>query len=270
MAEPEGPRYDSTALDKIIKRATELHAAERDMTGSMTGEEVLALGREVGLPERYLKQAMLESSMTPQSATEPESWTDELIGVSEVATNRVIRGDARAIEEALVRYMDEEEAFKVIRQSSGHVWWEKLGGWAGAVRKVSSRTFMLQNADRVVATITGLESGFVHVDLRAGLRSNRNAYAGGGAAVVSTGIAGTAILATLGAIWPLVVLPAPVAIAIGWFVLRQFKHEVERTQLGLECALDALERGTRQGLATGERPGLVDTLIREIAKPRRP
>ena len=263
MAE-EGKRYDSTALERILKRAAELQTSERDMTGSLSGEEVLTLGRDVGIPERYLKQAMLEANMATPPPAEPETLLDELVGVSEVGSSRVVRGTPRAVEEALVHYMDEEEAFRVLRRATGHISWEPLGGWAGAMRRIGSKSFMLQKADRVVATISPLEDGYVHVDLRAGLRNHRNAFAGGGAAVASLGVATTVVLAALSAVWPLLLIPMPVASGIAWVTVRQYKVALERTQLGIEVALDHLERGVRPALAAGQRPGLLDTLIREI------
>ena len=53
-------RIDREALERILKRATELQAGERDPGHDLTDQEVMALGREVGLPARYLQQALLE------------------------------------------------------------------------------------------------------------------------------------------------------------------------------------------------------------------
>ncbi len=271
MAEPDGPRFDSTALEKILKRATELQTSERDMTGSLSGDEVLSLGKDVGIPERYLKQAMIEASMATPAPAEPETLLDDLVGVAEVNASRVIRGDARAIEDTLVRYMEEEEVQRVLRRTTGHVSWEPLGGWQGAVRRVSSRKLMLKDTDRLVASITPLEDGYIHVDLGAGLRNNRLAYVGGGAAITSVGVAGTTILVALGALWPLLVIPLPIALGISWGVMRQYRQVVERVQLGLEIALDHLENSSRHALPSAQRPSLIDTLIREIApRTRRP
>src|SRR5204863_530578 len=48
------------ALERIIQRAAELQAAERDIGDGLTKDEVLALGQDVGIPTRYLQQALLE------------------------------------------------------------------------------------------------------------------------------------------------------------------------------------------------------------------
>src|SRR5439155_1560356 len=48
------------ALERIIQRAAELQAAERDIGDGLTKDELLALGQDVGIPARYLQQALLE------------------------------------------------------------------------------------------------------------------------------------------------------------------------------------------------------------------
>jgi len=60
MGEGTPARIDRAALERIIQRAAELQTANRDLADELTPEQVLALGSEVGIPNRYLQQAMLE------------------------------------------------------------------------------------------------------------------------------------------------------------------------------------------------------------------
>jgi hypothetical protein len=60
MADGTPARIDRAALERIIQRAAELQTSTRDIGESLTQEEVLALGKEVGIPDRYLQQALLE------------------------------------------------------------------------------------------------------------------------------------------------------------------------------------------------------------------
>ena len=60
MSEGPAGRIDRTALERIIQRAAELQTAEREIGDTLTSDELLALGREVGIPVRYLQQALLE------------------------------------------------------------------------------------------------------------------------------------------------------------------------------------------------------------------
>jgi len=260
------PKFDEQALQRILQRAAELQAGERDVTGSLDREEVLALGRDVGIPGRYLRQAMLEVGRV-REAPEPEGWLDQVVGAASVQAERVVRGDARAIETALEGYLETEEVFGVLRRTEGHVIWEPIGGWQAAVRRATgSKTFMLQKAERLSATIVPLEPGLCQVVLRAGLRDHRRGFIGGGATLMSVGIAGTVVLAALHAFWPVLLLPLPVALIASWGVAKQFRPVVDRTQLGLECALDHLERGAVRPShqLPGRKTGVLDTVISEI------
>src|SRR5213079_2542182 len=53
------------ALERIIQRAAELQAGEQDIGEGLTEPELLALGQDVGIPSRYLRQALLEEQTRP-------------------------------------------------------------------------------------------------------------------------------------------------------------------------------------------------------------
>jgi len=259
------PKFDQEALQRILQRAAELQADERDVSGSLDGNEVLALGRDVGIPERYLRQAMLEVGQV-REAPEPEGWLDEMVGAASVHAERVVRGDPQAIEEALVRYLETEEVFGVIRQTEGQVMLEPVGGWQAAVKRATgSRKFMLKKAERLSVTIVPLEPGLCQVVLRATLRDLRRGYIGGAAALLSTAVAGTVVLGALNAFWPVLLMPLPGAFGFSWAIGKAYRSEAERTQLGLECALDHAERGAVR--ASHQLPGrktMLDAVISEI------
>lgn len=259
------PKFDQEALQRILQRAAELQAGERDVTGSLDGKEVLALGRDVGIPEHYLRQAMLEEGQV-REIQEPAGWIDDMMGPASIHANRVLRGDPHAVEDALVRYLETEEVFGVIRRSEGQVMLEPVGGWQAAVRRATgSKRFMLKKAERVSATIVPLEPGLSQVILRANLRDVRRGYIGGAAALLSTAVAGTIVLGALNAFWPILLMPLPGAFGFSWAIGKAYKTEVERAQLGLECALDHVERGAVR--ASHQLPGrktMLDTVISEI------
>jgi hypothetical protein len=260
------PKFDQEALQRILQRAAELQADERDVSGSLDGNEVLALGRDVGIPERYLRQAMLEVGQA-REAPEPEGWIDEMIGAPSVQAERVVRGDPHAIEVALARYFETEEVFGVIRQTEGQMMLEPVGGWQAAVRRATGgRKFMLQKAQSISATIVPLEPGLCQVVLRASLRDLRRGYIGGAAALVSVAIAGTVVLGALNAFWPVLLMPLPGAFGFSWAIGKSYRSVSERAQLGLECALDHVERGAVRAShqLPGRKTGLLDTVISEI------
>ena len=125
---------------------------------------------------------------------------------------------------------------------------------------------MLQKAQSVSATIVPLEPGLCQVVLRASLRDLRRGYIGGAAALVSVAIAGTVVLGALNAFWPVLLMPLPGAFGFSWAIGKSYRSVSERAQLGLECALDHVERGTVRAShqLPGRKTGLLDTVISEI------
>ena len=74
MAEGTPARFDRAALERIIQRAAELQTSERDIGENLTPDDVLALGKEVGIPSRYLQQALLEER-TRLAGVSPPGWS---------------------------------------------------------------------------------------------------------------------------------------------------------------------------------------------------
>jgi len=247
MSEASPARIDRAALERIIQRAAELQTAEREMGDTLTSDELMALGREVGIPGQYLQQALLEER-TRLGKIEAAGLFERVTGPGQVAAQRVVRGDADSVEQALVRWIEKNELLCVQRQQTGRITWEPISGMQAAFRRSTAalggkRPFMLSRAATVSATIVALEPGYTHVELSADTRKVRNEYVGAGAALAGVGIAGTAALVALGALLPLALLPLPVALGVGYGVVRRFGPALARIQLGLERALDFLEQG---------------------------
>ena len=247
MSEASPARIDRAALERIIQRAAELQTAEREMGDTLTSDELMALGREVGIPGQYLQQALLEER-TRLGKIEAAGLFERVTGPGQVAAQRVVRGDADSVEQALLRWIEKNELLCVQRQQTGRITWEPISGMQAAFRRSTAalggkRPFMLSRAATVSATILALEPGYTHVELSADTRKVRNEYVGAGAALAGLGIAGTAALVALGALLPLALLPLPVALGVGYGVVRRFGPALARIQLGLERALDFLEQG---------------------------
>jgi hypothetical protein len=68
---PSTSRIDRGALERIIQRAAELQAGERDIGEGLTESELLHLGDEVGIPASYLKRALLEERTRAVATVEP-------------------------------------------------------------------------------------------------------------------------------------------------------------------------------------------------------
>ena len=93
MGEGTPARIDRAALERIIQRAAELQTAERDIGEELTPDEVLALGREVGIPGRYLQQAMLEERTRVGAAAPGGLRGSGSPGPAQVTAQRAVPGD---------------------------------------------------------------------------------------------------------------------------------------------------------------------------------
>lgn len=273
MAEPTPSRYDRAQLERIIRRAAELQTGEHEIADELSGEEVLKLGRDVGIPARYLEQAMIEERVrTPDAAL--SGMLDRVAGPALVRAMRVVRGTPDQVQHHLMTWIEENELLTVAREQPGRLLWEPMGGFHSAMRRASAavgglpRPYMLVRAKRVTGTIAQLETGYCHITLEADLAGSRSATIGGAAALVATGAAAAAVLTILHAFMPLALLPIPFGLAGGWGVLRTFRPVVERTQLGLERALDEIERsGDRPaGQLPPPRAGLLESVLGEVRK----
>jgi len=240
---------DRAALERIIMRAAELQTAEREVGDHLSWEEVRQLGEEVGIPDRFLQQALLEEqNRTPVAAA--TGLVERAVGPAAVVVERVVTGRPEAIQATLLQWIETEELLAIQRQQPGRIDWEPLPGLQIAFKRSSAalggarRPFMLSKAKLVTAITTELEPGYCQVRLRANLRGERNEHLGAGAAFLGGGAIGTGVLISTGAL--LVLMPIPLIAGAGIAALfwRGYRPTFERTRLGLERALDHLERGT--------------------------
>jgi hypothetical protein len=272
MAEGSPARIDRAALERVIRRAAELQTAEREIGETVTSDELISLGREVGIPVRYLQQALLEER-TRLGSPGANGLLERVAGPAEVAAQRVVQVDPEAVERNLIRWMESNELLCIQRQQPGRIIWEPIRGLQAAIRRSTAafgagkRPFMLSRATTVSATILPLESGYSHVVLAADARKVRGEYLASGAALASVGAAGTATMVALGALLPVALLPLPFALGFGYTLLRRYSPALARMQLGLERALDSLEHGiTKVSNQFQERSGLIGLLAEEVRK----
>lgn len=268
-------RIDRAALDRIIRRAAELQTGEHEIGDALTEDQVLALGRDVGIPARYLQQAMIEERVRAEPLE--SRWLDRAIGAATINADRVVMGSAERHESLLLEWMEQSEHLVVQRHQAGRITWEQMGSFQAALRSSAAAITggaraMLGKAGTVAATITPLEAGYAHVQLSADLRMTRGAFIGGAAAFVSVGAAATAVMAVLGAFPLVLLLPLPAAMAAGYAATRPYAGVAERTRLGLERALDQLERrGSRPAPELPPpRNSMITSLVQEVRKALKP
>src|SRR2546421_12682034 len=210
MAEAGGGNLISReALERIIQRAAELQAGEHDIGAGTTKDEVLALGKDVGIPNRHLQQALLEEQTRTLVETGTPGFWAWLTGPRSLAAQRVVPGDRATVERALARWMEEEESLQVKRRYPDHTTWEpKAGAVASIQRALGSRgrRYALASAAEITGAVTQLEPGFCHVGLSADVRPRRDKRILGGGVVFAMGSLAIAAAAML--FGPIGLLPA--------------------------------------------------------------
>ena len=273
MADLTPGRIDRAALERIMQRAAELQASEADVGEGLTSEEVLALGRDVGIPGRYLQQAMLEQA-TAIVAPAEAGLSGRLVGPAQVTAHRVVLGDTEDAARALVTWFDGNELLVVLRQQPGRVTFEPLSGMQAALRRGSAAfssskpKYMLARATLVTATFNKLETGYCHVTLTADLHKARGGFIAGAVAGGAFGLVGAAVVATMTPFLLFALSPIVIGVVAGWFSLKGYRPVAERALLGLERALDYLERG---GIKPGHQipprtGGLLESIAGELRK----
>ena len=273
MADLVPRSIDRQALERIIARATELQTGERDVGDNLTWDEVRELGKDVGIPERYLQQALLEEQNRAPAAT-VTGLSNRLVGPGTVAAERVVRGETRSIEKTLLAWIDDQELLTVQRHQVGRIDWEPLPGLQVAFKRSSAalgggrKPFMLAKAALVSAVTTELEPEYCHVKLTADIGKERNEHLGLGAFFVGGGTIGTAVLVSVGAMAVLMPLPLIVGVVGAALTWRSFRPHAERTRLGLERTLDNLERGAVKPdhSLPAKTPSLLQVVSEEIRK----
>lgn len=262
-------RIDRAAIERVIQRAAELQTNERDLSEGLAPGEVVALGKEVGIPERFLQQALLEER-TRSEPISAHGIMDRAIGIASITASRVVRGNPADVERKLLRWIADNELLTVQRQTSDRITWEPVGGMSAALRRSSAaigghKSFMLSRAGIVSAAISSLEPGYVHVALTAELQGARASIAGGVGAMGAIGTASVAVLAVLSPLWWVPLIPIVPFLAAGAAIGKSYKGIADRVKVGLERALDHLERTELKpvdALPSGGVAGLIGNVLR--------
>ena len=250
------------ALERIIKRAAELQAGEHDVGDGLTNNEVLALGKDVGIPDRYLRQAMLEEQtrIAPDVATGTWAW---LTGPRSIVAHRVVPGDRAAVERELSRWMTDEELLQPKRRFADRTSFEpKAGAFASIQRAFAGkRRYSLARAAEITGQVVQLEPGFCLIRLEADIRPERTKRISGATvlAVLGWGLTGATVLIapSLAAAQALMLVPAVALTLGGAAVARTYRGANERMEVALEQILDGLERGEIRGASSqGALPGV--------------
>ena len=242
-------------LERVILRASDLQFRRSRPDGEeLQAGEVVQIGAEVGIEERYVRQALAEveaASLVPDTPPD-EGLARRITGPAIVSTRRVVPGSPPDVEANLESHLRQEELLRQVRSRSGGSRWEPGTGLVHEIRRafdVGGRRYALAKARDLQISVATLESGWSLVTLTAdigNLRAERLAgwFTGMGLAGVAGGFG--LFMATGGGIPPLL---GGLAILSGFTALATVSARAglrkarRRTRLALEGLLDRLERG---------------------------
>lgn len=246
MSHPAPPTLHRAALERVLLRAAELQAASTEVPDTLTEEELVALGEEVGLGPAAIRQALLEERMRIVLPDE-RGLLASVTGPATFVATRVVQGSPDEVLKRLRLDLEGEENLSERRRFPDRVVWGPRGGFAGAIRQLTrldGRGFPLSRADEVAATVVAADTGRTHVRLEATLFDRRVRAA----QATALGTVSGAGIATVGIVLQVI---APMAIASGLLLAgftafqarRSYLRDARHAQLAIEQTLDRLEFG---------------------------
>lgn len=242
-------------LEPIVRRAAEIQN-KLGNPGSqlLTEEEVIEIGRQVGLEPGHVRRAMTEihaESLAPKRRP-GNRILDLIAGDSLVEARRVVAGDPTLIQQQIEVQLRDREKLSALRHRPLRSVWEASAGVMDRLERFmnfSGKAYTLAEGRQVHLAVAEIEPGWSLVTLAADIANKRDEVLYGGLAgvlvvamlaAVFTGealgysvmlAAGTALLAGL----------AAAAVCIPWMRWAVNKRH-ERVELILESLLDRADR----------------------------
>jgi hypothetical protein len=253
---PVGPRIDRSALERVIRRAAELQASEADIGEGLTEQELYSVGRDVGIGDRYLRQALLEEQTRTDLAPDHGlvAW---LSGPRRVAAARMISRPRHDCEASLNAWMSEGELLQVKRRYPDQTTWEAQQGAMASLRRAfgsRGRRYVLARAHEVAGQVVALDAQRCHVQLVADISNAFKEQWTGAAVLGASGLAGSGVALAVGVMLPVAVIPAILCGALSFGVARRQRQRAEETLVALEQVLDRLEHRDEDTPVTARSP----------------
>jgi hypothetical protein len=250
---PTGRSLDRAQLERVLARATELQAGTSDASESMTEEQLIELGKEVGLSPEHLRQAIAEEQ-TRVVVAGSDARTSGIFGPAIASTQRVIAGTQADVLARIDKHMQTQEELRVRRRYGERITWEARRDFVGDLKRGFrlGGSYALARADETGASVVPVDANRVLVRLDASFTQSRSRSVIGGGALAGTGVVGAGGLITIAAASAGSSMPIALLIAGVWAALggagfaafaKTYRSSVERAQLALEQILDRLEHG---------------------------
>jgi hypothetical protein len=250
---PARQTLDRAALERVLGRAAELSLGSPESLEALTEAQVVDIGKEVGIPERALRQALAEERTRAIVPEEP-GIVAQYFGSGGASASRSVAGTPETVLAFLDRWMTKEECLTVKRRFPDRMTWEPKRDFFSSMRRdfnLGGRGYALARAVEVGATVVAVDAGRVLVRLDADLVVPRKRTVTGTAITASLGAtagAGIAMAALVANVAIVAAVAVGGVVALGGMaaaagVARSHRKLVQRVQLALEQVLDRLEHG---------------------------
>ncbi len=252
-----GPDLSGRQLEAVIQRAAELQLHRTEAADRLSDDEVVRIADEVGLEERYVRQALAE---TRANALVPSRPSDRSLpvrawGRAHVQLSRVVTGSPAEVLAKLEEYFEAQATLRQIRDQHERQVWEPASDIMSQLQRgldLGGKGYELAKARRIEVMVEPLESDRSLVTIRADLSNQRRGHAIGwsiGGASVGVPVAVTLVAGA--GFPPLLIIPLVVAGAAGLVSLATkstFRRQRAKVELVIEGLLDRLERGSKMSV----------------------
>ena len=254
---------DRAALDRVLARAAEIQLAGAvgDTAESISEDQIIEIGKEVGLSPGVLRQALAEERTRVQ-LMEEGGLVAKVAGPSYASASRTVAGEPAKVLAQVDAWMQDKECLAVQRRFGERIVWEpQRGMWSGIKRSVNiaGRGYDLVRAAAVAGTVSEVAPGRTHIRIDADMSQSRKARVRNASILGGFGVVSAGALALLG----IAITAAPIFIVAGALVpivgfgsaayatAESHRSVAQRVQLAIEQVLDRIEHGELQLPARG-------------------
>src|SRR5206468_8063342 len=103
---------DRGALERVLARAAELQSGSGEPEEVLTEEQIIDLGKEVGLSAQHLRQALAEERTRVALPPDESGLSAKLLGAARVGASRTVSGKPRDLLEAIDVWMQRQECLQ--------------------------------------------------------------------------------------------------------------------------------------------------------------
>lgn len=249
--EPAGRSLTRREFDEVMRRASELASRETEGDHSELAEsEVYRIAREVGLSQRYVRQALGEV----RQQQVPTTLTDRIFGPERVRASRVIQRSPEELGALIDEFLVAGRLLQRVRRSRSFLQYRPAVDWISQLARAASATskkYFVASARSVEVHLEPVDDvrTLVEFEVDPGIRGDYvgGLVLGGGAGVVGGGVGAGVGLALVAPVALAVVGGAVLAGGVGVFATRWAGRSHRRKALDvvaeIEGILDRLEGG---------------------------